>query len=487
VRDAPLRSIVRDARMIVRLGGPLIANNLAVAGMAFADTVMAGRLGAVDLGAVAIGSSYFNLWLFVGLGILMAVAPCVAHARGAGDDLEVGRLFRQSIWLALGLGAGLVLGVVQAARVLEGVGVAASLLGPARLYCIAIAFGMPGLMLFFALRFTSEGIGWTRPVMYVAVLGLVANVFGNWVFMYGHLGAPALGAAGCGVASAIVMWLMAFAMGCYVVRHRVYRSYRLFARVEGPDRRRLGELLGIGVPIAGSIVCEGGLFVTAALLIGTLGATVVAAHQIAINYATFTFMLPLALHSATTIRVGHELGAARPQAARQAGIVGIALCGGVMLVSALALVLLNESIAAIYTRDRAVLDLAASLLMLAAVFQVSDGLQVGAAGALRGYKDTRVPLLLSIVSYWFVGFPVAWWLGVRAGQGPVGVWIGLVAGLCLAAVLLNVRFRAVAARALAGAAQQPAGTELEAATRIRDGGAGRMPRSCPASEVREGS
>lgn len=435
----------RDARTIARLGGPLLANNLAIAGMGFADTVMAGRIGAQDLATVALGSAVYNLWMFVGLGVLMGLSPVVAQAWGAGEERRIGRYFRQGVWLALGLAVVLSAGLAQARAILTAVGIEPELLEPATRYCQAIATGMPGLMLFFALRFMSEGIGWTRPIMYIAFAGLATNVFGNWVFMYGRLGAPALGAVGCGVASAIVMWVMAAAMFVYVWRHRVYRPLALFARFEKPAAAPLKELLGVGAPIAGSIVSEGGLFVAAALLMGTFGATAVAAHQVAINYATFMFMVPLAMHSATTIRVGHLLGRHEAADARSAGYVGISICAGVMLASAIGILLLNDAIAALYTRDAPVRELAATMLLFAALFQVSDGLQVGAAGALRGYKDTRVPMLLNLGSYWLVGFPVAWWLGVAAGRGPLGIWVGLIAGLTLCAALLLLRYACVSA------------------------------------------
>jgi len=446
-----LRSrIERDARAIARLGGPLLANNLAIAGMGFADTVMAGRLGAADLATVAIGSSVYNLWMFFGLGVLMGLSPVVAHAWGAGQEARIGGYFRQALWLAFALALLLGLGVGHARFILEAVGIEPALVGPASRYCLAVALGMPGLMLFFALRFMSEGIGWTRPIMYIAFAGLATNVFGNWVFMYGRLGAPALGAVGCGVASAIVMWVMAAAMLAYVARHRVYRPLRLFAAFEAPDRGRLRELLGVGLPIAGSIVSEGSLFVAAALLIGTFGAIAIAAHQVAINYATFMFMVPLALHSATTIRVGHALGRREVRAARFAGFVGIGLCACVMLISAVGILLVNDAIAQMYTPDPPVRELAASLLLLAALFQVSDGIQVGASGALRGYKDTRTPMLLNFASYWLIGFPVAWWLGVVADRGPTGVWIGLVVGLSVCATLLMLRYVRTSARAATG-------------------------------------
>jgi MATE family multidrug resistance protein len=283
-------------------------------------------------------------------------------------------------------------------------------------------------------------------MMVVGLVGLAANIGGNWIFMYGHFGMPALGAIGTGVATALVQWIMFGCMLFHVLRHRVYRPYALFSRRELPDGRRIREILGLGIPIGGSMVAESALFSAAGLMMGTLGETTVAAHQIALNYAAFMFMTPVSMHSATTIHVGHALGRGAGADARRAGFVGIGLCTLLMVGSALVLSVANDAIAAMYTHDVPVRSLAARLLLLAGVFQVSDGLQVGAMGALRGFKDARWPLGITIASYWAVGFPLAFWGGIVQGGGPVSVWWGLIAGLTVSALLLNLRYVAVSRR-----------------------------------------
>ncbi|MCZ8130051.1 MAG: MATE family efflux transporter [Steroidobacteraceae bacterium] len=445
----PLPRFAADARAIWRLGLPLLVNNLSVAGMSFAGTVMAGQLGREALAAVAVGSAYYHLFMMFGLGILMALSPLCAHAYGAGDSPRVGAYARQAVWLVLGIGAIGVAGMSAVRPLLEAIGTDPAIVPTATGYVLAVACGLPAMFGFLALRSMSEGVGHTRPIMYIAVLGLVVNVFGNWVFMYGKLGAPALGAVGTGASTALTMWTMFLTMLLYVRRHRVYRPFALFARFEWPDRRRLREMLGLGLPICGSVMSESGLFVAAALIMGALGAVNAAAHQIALNYASFMFMVPLALHSATTIHVGHLAGAGNPGAARAAGLTGIAICAGLMVVSAIVIVFANRAIADIYTDDAQVLALAATLLLYAAVFQVSDGVQIGAAGALRGFKDAKVPMLLNFTSYWLIGFPLAYGLGVAWGGGPHYVWLGLIAGLTVCAIALTLRFRFVSARAIA--------------------------------------
>lgn len=448
--------LVVDARAIVALGGPLLANNLSITGMAFADTVMAGQLGAVDLGGLAIGAASYNLFLFLGFGLLMATSPSVAHAFGANDTRKVRAYARQSWWLVLGLSILLFTGMRQADWFLSALGISQDVLPVAVGYVRAISWGMPGLLAFFSLRYTSEGLGRTKPIMFTGFLGLTVNVIGNWIFMYGKFGAPALGAVGCGVATAIAMWVMFFALFLHVRTHRAYRPFDFFARIDPPNWPVLSELTRIGAPIAGSILAEGGLFVAAALMMGGMGAVTAAGHQIALNYAAFMFMVPLAISSATTIHVGHTLGRGNVAGARDAGWVGVGMCAAAMTISAIVILLFNDQIAALYTRDVPVRELAATLLLMAALFQFSDGVQVGTAGALRGFKDTTIPMVLCVFSYWVLGFTFAWYFGVYRGEGPVLVWIGLNVGLTISAVLLVTRYHWLTRTRLGAAVQRPA-------------------------------
>jgi multidrug resistance protein, MATE family len=438
-----------EAAGILRLAGPLVANNLALAGMNFADTVMAGRLGTTDLAAVAVGGSAWMIVFLCGLGVLMAVSPVVAHAYGAGRWEEAGVALRQALWLSQALALGAFVLLLGAGPLLYAIGIDPDVVPLTAGYLFAISFGLPGVFAFLAMRFMSEGVGWTRPIMYAAAVGLVVNVFGNWVLMYGNLGFPRLGAVGCGMASAIAMWSMFATMLWYVLRSGRYRRYALWSGFDAPRWPVQREILGLGLPIAASVEAEAGLFAGVALIMGTLGATQVAGHQIAINYAATMFMVPLAFHSATTIRVGQALGRGQPVHARLAGWAGIGLCGLFMTLSALVLLLFREHIAAFYTNDPELLPLATALLTMAMIFQVSDGLQVGAAGALRGFKDTRVPMLMNVASYWLLAFPLAWYAGVHARLGPQAVWVALIIGLTLTALLLNARFLRLSNRRVA--------------------------------------
>lgn len=435
----------RDSRSILRLAGPLVVNNIVIAGMMLANTIFAGRLGSEPLAGVAVGGSYYQMFWLFGLGVLMSISPIVAHAYGAGRDEEVGRRFRQGVWLALMLAVPLVAALACVEPLLRWFGTDAHAIPHAAGYVYAMCFGMPAMLVFLAHRYTSEGIGWTRPVIYTAIVGLSVNVLGNWVFTLGNLGAPALGAHGCGIATATANWAMLATMHLYQRRHAVYRRFGLFARFEPPDRKAIGEILSLGLPIAGSVVSEGALFAVAALLMSTLGTVTVAAHQVAISYASLMFMVPLALHSATTIHVGHQVGRGDRTAGRNAGWSGIVMCAIVMAVSSLVILAARDRIAAAYTSDLAVRELAVFLFLFVAAFQVPDGLQVGTAGALRGFKDAHVPMALNFFAYWMVGFPAAWWFGIRQGGGPTGIWAGLVAGLVICALLLMLRYRRISA------------------------------------------
>jgi len=277
--------------------------------------------------------------------------------------------------------------------------------------------------------------------MYFGLLGLMLLFPIGGTLMYGGFGLPALGAQGSGLATALVLWLQFFALLSWVLLRPQYRPLRLFARFDAPRPEVLAELLHVGVPMGVSLLMEAGLFVAVALVIGTLGETVVASHQVALNVATVAFMLPLGLAMAITVRVGLAAGRGDEDGVRYAGFVGIGLTLATQLVSSLAMLLAPQAIASLYTR----VALAAQLLVLAGVFQFSDGIQVAANGALRGLKDTRVPMLVTLFAYWAIGMPVGAWLAFRAGFGARGMWMGLIAGLTAAALLLFLRFRGLAA------------------------------------------
>ncbi len=439
--NTPSKNWLQEVRALLRLAGPLIVNNLAIAGMQFADAVMAGRLGAEALAAVAVGGSVWFLGFTVMLGLMMAISPIAARHFGAGESSLIGRYTRQGLWLAAALGISIfTMAQLFVEPALQFVGIAMEFRNLTAGYVRAIMFGAPAICAFLAFRFTMEGIGQTRPIMYSSLFALVCNVFLNYVLMFGHFGAPALGAVGCGVASAITMWLIMIGLGAFVYLHPMYRPLKIFARV-GPIRIPIiKEIFSLGTPIALTITAEAGLFSAVSILMGTRGANIAAAHQIAINFAATMFMIPLALSSASTIRVGHALGAGNAATARLAGAIGISMCAVFMTCTAAFLLVFRDAVVSLYTNDSAVQAIAISLLLMAAIFQIGDGVQIGAAGSLRGYKDTRVPMFINIFAYWFLAFPLAYLAAITYRLPPQYTWAAFVLGLSVAAILLTVRY-----------------------------------------------
>jgi len=433
-----------EANALLKLAGPLVINNLSIAGMHFSDAVMAGRLGAAELAAVAVGGSVWFLGLTLCLGLMMAISPIASRLHGARQPEMIGRYTRQGLWLAVVIGILFIaLMHVLAEPLLVFVGVAVEFRDMTVGYAEAIVWGAPGIVAFFAFRFTTEGIGHTRPIMYTSLLGLSANVFFNYVFMFGHFGAPAMGAVGCGVASAITMWLMMMVLGSYIYLHPRYEPLEIFRRVSSLRLPVLKEIFVLGMPIAVTITAEAGLFSAVSILVGTRGPDITAAHQIALNFASTMFMIPLAFSSATTIRIGHALGAGDPRGARFAGFTGILICAGFMAISALFLLVFRDAVVSMYTSDTSVQAIAISMLLMAAIFQVADGVQIGAAGALRGFKDTRMPMVINMFAYWALAFPLSYLAAVTFQSPPSHIWGGFVIGLTAAAAMLTVRFNRV--------------------------------------------
>lgn len=434
----------RETAATVKLALPLIAGQLSAIGMNAVDVVLAGHYNAHTLAAVAVGANIWLLALVCAIGVMMAMPPSVAHLDGAGARARIGPLFRQALMLAGTLGVLLWFGVRHAQPLLQFLGVEPSLTEDVMAFLRALSWGAPAVCGYFALRGLSEGMAWTKPTMLFGFAGLLALIPLGYVLIYGKLGLPALGARGSGIANAIVLWLQVLAFATYVRLSPRYRELHLFACFEKPDPIALMGLLKIGVPMAITLMMEAGMFSIAALLIGRLGTIAMAAHQIAINAASITFMLPLGLALAITVRVGQAAGRGDAHGVRYAGFCGIALTLVTQCVSCALMLGIPHAIASWYTQAPAVLALAARLLVLAGVFQFADGIQVASNGALRGLKDTRVPMLLTVLAYWAIGMPIGWWLAFRAGHGAPGMWIGLIAGLTVAAIVLFTRFTRLA-------------------------------------------
>lgn len=433
-----------EAGANLRLALPLVLAQLTFVSMGTVDTMIAGRLGAEALAAVAVGA---NVWfmLFVPFwGLFMAVSPIVAQRMGANrPPAEAGAFLRGALVLALALGtAWMALMWLLAEPVLDLLALEPLTRAYAGDYIRAVAFGAIPFALFFALRNAAEGWGQTRATLWAGLAGFIFNAVLAYGLAHGRWGLPALGPVGCGVATALAGVVMVLA---FLVMYRWHPALRHMALLRGSWRRpaaERSEILRLGLPIALIITAEAWLFLIGALLMARFGTEAVAAHQVAINFASITFMVPMSIGMATTVRVGYAAGAGAPrEVLRLRGHAGIVLGAGFALVSASIMALLPHAIVGLYTDVESVARMAAGFLYYAAVFQFADCVQATANGALRGLKDTRVPMAITVSAYWLGGLPLAGVLAFGAGLGPPGVWVGFIGGLVLAAVGLTARFR----------------------------------------------
>lgn len=436
----PQPPFARELRTSATLAVPLVLGHLSTGLIGFVDSVIAGHHGTRTLAAVAVGTALFWLPMMVPMGTLMAFPPAVSQLDGAGRRHEIAPLFRQALWLAAMLGVVLFAFLSVVTIALEPMGIAPEIRPGAVAFLHGIRWGVPALTLYLCMRYLSDGLHWTLPTMVLGFGGLVVLVPLGYALTWGVGGLPELGAGGLGLASAAMMWAQAIAFALYLRRSKRFESLRLFAQFEGPRWPDLRNLLATGLPIGVTVMMEGSLFIVTALLIGRLGGVEVAAHQIAINVASLCFMIPFGLAEATTVRVGHALGRGDRDGLRRAAFAGFVLMFATQAVSGLLLLFGNHALAGLYTADTTVAALAATLLLYAAAFQFPDGVQVLSAGALRGLRDTRRPMLLAALAYWGVGMPLGAGLGLGLRWGPQGMWVGLIVGLTTAAVLLSTRF-----------------------------------------------
>ncbi len=438
-------SVGRDVGATVRLAGPVVAAQLAQMSMGLTDVIMVGRLGEEALAGVALGNAVFFFLSIAGMGVMMAVGPMVSQAHGAGRKEPIERSVRQGFWLGLMLTIPCVLLLWSMGPILRAAGQPEQTVVGAMSYLHAMKWGFLPFLWLMVLRSFVEGISRPWPVTFITACGVGVNVAANSILMYGKLGFPALGIAGTGWASTLVFWFLVLALLAYVRIVPTLRAYDIFSTIGRPDPHYFGELFRIGWPIGVALGIESGLFTFTALLMGRIGSTALAAHQVALQCAAFTFMVPLGVGMAAAVRVGQAVGREDWRGVRRAGVIGVVLAGGFMVLAALCFWIFPRSIIGLFVdvseaRNDALVSLAVTLLGIAAVFQVFDGIQVSAAGSLRGLKDTRRPMLIGFVSYWLVGLTTGYVLGFVLNFGAPGLWWGLVLGLATASVLLSWRF-----------------------------------------------
>ena len=445
--DRPV--VTTELKKLTGLALPLVVTQLAQMGLGVLDTIMAGRVSAVELAGVALGGVIFWPVLMLIAGIVMAITPTVSQLHGGGRVREAGAVVRQALWIALFCGLTMIILLYNLEPMYHFVGVDPLAIPVTMAYVKAVSWGVLPVLGYFVLRYLCEGTSWTTPAMLIAGSAFLLKIPLNYWFIYGGMGLPAMGGEGCGWATSVVMAYEFIAIICVVQFSRV-KITKVFAEFSWPDAIEIKRLVWLGLPIGLSTFAEFSIFSAVTLLIGRLGVETVAANQIVNNVSGLVFMIPLGLGMATSIRVGYNVGAGDYVAARRSGLVAVGTGFVFALFAVSSLLLGGEFIVSLYSTEASVVELATGLILIVALFQLSDDLQVIGMGALRGYKDTRAPFLIALICYWVVGFPVAWILGFGYFEaldlGVYGYWIGMATGLTCAAILLLYRFNRVSRR-----------------------------------------
>jgi MATE family multidrug resistance protein len=449
--------VADEIRPMLNLAGPIILAELGWTTMSVVDTMMVGRQtdSAVAIGAVSLGSIIYYMVAIFGTGLMLGLDTLVSHSYGAGDMDEVHRSLVNGVYLALAL-TPLLMGAVWAAEpVIARLHLQPELVAQAIPYLRTLNWSTLPLLLYFVFRRYLQGINLAKPVMFSLISANAVNLVGNWSLIYGHLGFHAMGTVGSGWSTCIARIYMACVLLVYCVYYELRYKQGLFEASRMPHFPRVRQLLQLGFPAAMQIGFEIGVFAVSTALIGRLGPVPLASHQVALNTVSFTFMVPLGIGSAAAVRVGQALGRKDPHAASRAGWTAMALGAAFMSCAALIFWFAPSYIVRIYTPDPAVISVASGLLFVGAFFQLFDGLQVVATGALRGAGDTRTPMICHFIFYWAVGLPLGAYLCFRAGWGAKGLWVGLCVALILIGITLLYIWRKTE-RAFAGAVQASA-------------------------------
>lgn len=437
-------------RTLLALAWPLLIAQVTQTLMGVSDTIMAGRYSYTDMAAVAIGFSITMPVLMFIQGVTLGLSPIISRLQGSKQNNKVANALHQCIWLSLILSVFALLLIFAVGPLLENIEMEVDVRTITVDYIVYILLAAPGFALYQSLRNCCEGLSSTRPTMLIMFAGLLVNIPANYILINGLFGLPEMGGAGCGLATLLVIYVMACVTLFYMMIAKKLKQYDLFTRFHWPKLDLQLSQLKIGLPIAFTIVFEVTLFGVVAVLLARFGAEVVASHQIALNFSSLMFMLPMSIGMAVAIRIGHSVGKEDALNAKISVYCALVCAIIIALFTATVSVILSTEIAALYTENKGVIMIASSLLFFAALFQFSDGIQVVSANALRGYKDTKAMLILSFVSYWLVGLPVGVVLGLTDWFFPVmaakGFWIGFISGLSCAAILMFWRVRVIQKR-----------------------------------------
>lgn len=429
-------SLGAELRALLSLAIPVILSELGWVAMGIVDTIMVGRIGPGAIGAVGISSAAYYAPALFGIGILLGLDTVVAQAWGRRDFAVCHQWLAQGVYLVLVYAPIAMLGIWTIPLLFARFGINPAVSGDATVYLRLLNLGTLPLLIYAAFRRYLQGVGRVRPVTFTLVTANLINWGGNWALIYGHLGLPRMGLAGSAVSTCLARIYMAVLLVLFAWQHERRRGHPLFAHWPRPQWQQLRTLITLGAPAAGQIVLEVGAFGVATLMAGRLSAEALAAHQIVLNCASTTFMVPLGMSAAAAVAVGHAVGAGDMPRARRAGWLAIGSGAGFMALAAAVFLVLPRGLMHIYTPDETVVSIGVRLLMLAAAFQIFDGIQTVVTGALRGVGETRQPMLVNLGGYWFFGLPLGYALCFHWQYGVFGIWIGLTISLIVIAIYL---------------------------------------------------
>lgn len=432
----------------ITLAVPVMLSQLGHVMVGVADSIMVGRLGTVPLAAVSLGNSIFAVILMFGIGMSFAVTPLVAAADGENNYRKSAKVFKHGLYINLVTGAFLFLLTFAGAPILHLLNQPEEVVLMTIPYLGIIALSLIPFMIFQSFKQFAEGLSFTKNAMYITVGANLLNVGLNYVLIYGKLGFEPMGLIGAGWATFISRVIMAIIMALYVIKGSKYQRYLKGFRFKGFSKKLVIRMVKLGFPTGMQFVFEVGAFSSAAIMIGWLGAQQLAAHQIAINLASISYMMATGISAAATVRVGNQLGKNDIPNLRLAGFTSFVMGIGFMSITGLIFILGKSFLPELYIKEEEVVSIASSLLVIAAFFQISDGIQVVALGALRGLEDVRVPTIIAVIAYWLIGLPFGYFLCFELELGARGIWFGLLTGLSMAAIMLSYRFNSLTKRLL---------------------------------------
>ena len=429
-----------ELRALLALAIPVVLSELGWMTMTIVDLIMVGRLGPDAIGAVGLGNAIYYAPSLFGIGLLLGLDTLVSQSWGAGRFDDCHRSLAQAMYIALAFTPLLMLFMLAAQIIFTGRGVDPTVALLTRSYVGILNWGTFPLLVYGGFRRYLQGVARVAPVTFALISANLVNVAGNWIFIYGHFGFPALGVRGSAISTVFARVYMAAVLVYAAWAHENRRGHALFTHWPGPDWTRIRALLKLGLPAASQVVLEVAAFGAATVMAAHLTPIALATHEIVLSCAAYTYMVPLGISAAAAVAVGHALGAGNPGRARRAGLLAIAIAAGFMALMAILLLVIPRPIISIWTRDAQVLALGAHILAIVAGFQIFDGIQTVSTGALRGLGETRFPMLMNLTGYWILGLPFGALLCFHFRWGLSGLWTGLTVSLILIALVLIARW-----------------------------------------------